>query len=310
MKKNHPAIEIRLNWFTSLPEKISQCNILLAVCWLCFIPEYSAAAPQPPANLQSIQITDSGGTNQPPIAKISYAIIADGAVNFNGGGSADTDGSISAYKWDFGDGTSATGVTASHQYTTWGDFPVVLTTVDDKGGVGITQLTYTRTQSLEKVGFQELLQDRSGASRAGFPVAVKVVGVPSHNGTLLSISAGLKGNGVARPFRLALYTDLNGKPGTLVPGAITVEKSTSANSFEVLELPIEQGAPQVQLGQQYWIVIETTGTYLFYSDKWVATGQISQKNNVASYNWPAWQEGTAAQAVNSQMGACFFTYAY
>ena len=54
-------------------------------------------------------------------------------VDFDATASADPDGSIIAYQWDFGDGDSATGVTTSHTFDVSGTYTVVLTVVDNTG---------------------------------------------------------------------------------------------------------------------------------------------------------------------------------
>jgi PKD repeat protein len=54
-------------------------------------------------------------------------------VNFDGSASADPDGQIAAYAWAFGDGGTATGATASHQYTSAGTYTAKLTVTDDSG---------------------------------------------------------------------------------------------------------------------------------------------------------------------------------
>ena len=60
-----------------------------------------------------------------------------GAVNqeivFDGSGSRDSDGKISVYSWDFGDGQSASGKTATHQYQHSGRFSALLTVQDNTG---------------------------------------------------------------------------------------------------------------------------------------------------------------------------------
>lgn len=50
-------------------------------------------------------------------------------------GSSDPDGTIAGYSWSFGDGGTATGVTASHQFAVAGTFPVTLTVTDNSGAV-------------------------------------------------------------------------------------------------------------------------------------------------------------------------------
>ena len=51
------------------------------------------------------------------------------AVSFDAGGSSDNAGIVS-YDWDFGDGTSGTGKTTTHEYTSEGTYTVTLTVKD------------------------------------------------------------------------------------------------------------------------------------------------------------------------------------
>ncbi len=61
-------------------------------------------------------------------------------VNFDGSDSYDPDADPLSYSWDFGDGTTASGVTPEHIFTAAGDFAVVLTVSDSalNSTVGLT----------------------------------------------------------------------------------------------------------------------------------------------------------------------------
>ncbi|MBC7723892.1 MAG: PKD domain-containing protein [Burkholderiaceae bacterium] len=55
----------------------------------------------------------------------------------NGNTSSDPDGTIAGYAWDFGDGSTATGATASHTYASAGTRTVTLTVTDDRGATNV-----------------------------------------------------------------------------------------------------------------------------------------------------------------------------
>ena len=66
-------------------------------------------------------------------------------VNFDGSGSSDPDGIIDSYDWDFGDGSTGTGVNVTRAYSSAGTYTVTLA-VEDNGGE-TTQDTATVTVS-------------------------------------------------------------------------------------------------------------------------------------------------------------------
>lgn len=83
----------------------------------------------PPANL----VPTASFTATPAKGMVSLAVAVDGA------GSRDPDGTIASYRWNFGDGATATGVTALHTYTKPGRFRIELTVTDSKGAVDSTE---------------------------------------------------------------------------------------------------------------------------------------------------------------------------
>ncbi len=71
--------------------------------------------------------------NAPPVADAGAdrLVGVNQEVLFDGSGSADPDGAITSWTWDFGDGTQASGVNVRHRYRASGRFPVTLTVTDE-----------------------------------------------------------------------------------------------------------------------------------------------------------------------------------
>ena len=87
-------------------------------------------------SLKGVTITDAANTNKAPVATFTYSISGD-TVSFDASGSTDPDGTITAYKWDFGDGKSGVGASTTHTYVSKGNFNVILTVTDNAQGVAL-----------------------------------------------------------------------------------------------------------------------------------------------------------------------------
>jgi PKD repeat protein len=97
-----------------------------------------------PAQSVTLFVVPAGGgpVNQPPVANFvatPTSGVAPLTVAFDASLSSDPDGTIASYGWAFGDGGTATGVTASHQYVAAGSYNAVLTIRDN------LNLTSTKT---------------------------------------------------------------------------------------------------------------------------------------------------------------------
>jgi len=91
--------------------------------------------------------TVAAGTGQPPIASLT-ANPTSGTVpltvNFSAAGSDDPDGTVVAYAWDFGDGGSQSGGTATQRmYNTPGTYTATLTVTDNAGLTDTRSVTIT-----------------------------------------------------------------------------------------------------------------------------------------------------------------------
>lgn len=88
-------------------------------------------------SLNSVSIANVAGTNSPPVANFTYTQSGD-TFSFDASDSSDSDGSISQYKWDFGDGSVAEGISVTH--TSSENFLATLTIVDDTQNITLKQI--------------------------------------------------------------------------------------------------------------------------------------------------------------------------
>ena len=134
-------------------------------------------------------LTDSAdpdcASNVAPVADPNgpYNASVGSPVSFDGGGSTDSDGSVVAYEWTFGDGSSATGVAPTHTYLADGTFDVTLTVTDDGGAIDTASTTATITaQPLPPIA------DAGGpySGVVGAPVSFDGTGSGDPDGTITS----------------------------------------------------------------------------------------------------------------------------
>ena len=85
-----------------------------------------------------VDVIDPGG----PTASFTHSCVGT-LCDFDGTSSTDPDGTVVSYDWDFGDGNTATGATASHTYALSGIYNVSLTVADDIGNTTTTTTSIT-----------------------------------------------------------------------------------------------------------------------------------------------------------------------
>jgi PKD repeat protein len=82
--------------------------------------------------------------NEAPVAAFTTST-ANLNVSVDASGSTDSDGTITSYAWDFGDGQTGSGVTASHSYTAAGNYMVTLTVTDNQSATNAVTHQVTAT---------------------------------------------------------------------------------------------------------------------------------------------------------------------
>ena len=82
---------------------------------------------------------------QPPLAALTgtASLSEGGSASFDASGSLDPDGSIVSHAWNFGDGSTGAGATATHVYAQDGEYLVTVTTTDNDGLTDTASLTVT-----------------------------------------------------------------------------------------------------------------------------------------------------------------------
>ncbi len=108
-------------------------------------------------------------SNYPPQVSIAASAVSGVApllINFTASAS-DPDGSIVSYKWDFGDGQSASGASVSHTYQSAGAFTARVTVIDDSGAYATDSVSITVTESLLPPGSEIVLYASQAPVKAG-----------------------------------------------------------------------------------------------------------------------------------------------
>ncbi len=177
------------------------------------------------------------GGGAAPTANIANSPIGGQApctMVFNGTGSADPDGVVAAWYWDFGDGTAGSGRLATHTYTQPGRYTASLTVVDDSG------LRDTRT-------VQVVISGAGGNKAPEVEAGPSVIGAV---GEAIAIAGSVADDGLPTPPGnvTAQWSKLSGTGN--VTFATASQPSTTANFSAAGEYVLQLSAADGQLTSQ------------------------------------------------------------
>jgi PKD repeat protein len=94
----------------------------------------------------SVIISDTQPENDAPISSFTASPASCASplyVIFDGSSSTDPDGTIQEYQWDFGDGSSASGIPPEHTFTDIAEYTVKLRVIDYLDGTAVSTKTIT-----------------------------------------------------------------------------------------------------------------------------------------------------------------------
>jgi PKD repeat protein len=189
-------------------------------------------------------ITDTPPVNVPPTANANgpYSGITDSAVSFSSAGSSDSDGTITGYSWNFGDGSSSNQANPSHTYVAAGTYTVTLTVTDNNGATGSDATTATITDALVDctplTGVSINSTSQSGCAEQAIPVQD-----PLLNGAFRVLAINDLGmhcgdydtriSSILPPFQVLLGQVIErGVTPTLNPAGVSLEYSAVSNEFD------------------------------------------------------------------------------
>ena len=142
---------------------------------------------------------DDGGTDTADVAvqvnanvgptAVANANITGGQVPltilFSSAGSADTDGGITSYAWDFGDGNSSSSPNPTYSYSIPGSYTATLTVADSEGETDSSALSVT-ADAIPNVAPTAVVAAVPLSVRQGLPVSFSSLGSGDSDGTITS----------------------------------------------------------------------------------------------------------------------------
>ncbi len=193
----------------------------------------------------SIIIYASAAANQIPIATITASTTTGTiplTVTFNGSSSRDPDGQIVSYAWNFGDGGTATGATATHIYTKTGNYAASLSVTDNKGASASRSLLIIASTPTNQAPIAAIVQS---ASSGTVPLTISFDGSSSRDpdGQIVSYAWNFGDSSTASGVSAShIYPSVGTYTATLT---VTDNKGATASSSTVINASLSINHPPV-----------------------------------------------------------------
>lgn len=243
----------------------------------------------------AVTVTAPPPVNQSPVATFTAAV-QDQHVDVDAAGSADPDGSIAAYNWSFGDGATASGSTAAHDYAAAGSFDVTLTVTDNQGATAIKteQIKVTAPAPVNQppvATFTSTVQDLN--------VALDASASTDPDGTLAAYAWSF-GDGGTATGATATHTYAVADTYTVT---LTVTDNLGATGVTTSQVTVTAAAPANQAPQA-----DFTSTVQDLGITVNGSGSKDPDGTVADWAWNFGDGGTASGATASHSYAVAGTF--
>lgn len=133
------------------------------------------------AEVSNSPVADAGPDQS---ATVGQTVTMDGSASYD----PDSDGSIISYSWNFGDNTTASGLTTTHAYASAGTYNVILTVTDNDALTGVDTATVTVAEQPAEVSMHvaniEMSLSARTAGRNIFTKANAIVTIVDANGNV------------------------------------------------------------------------------------------------------------------------------
>jgi PKD repeat protein len=238
-------------------------------------------------------------TDEPPVAAFAVGAPTPEAgqpVAFDASASSDSDGSIVAYAWNFGDGHFTSGRTPTHTFTQTGTYTVTLTVTDSDG---------------QRASASQPVSVLAGPSARFTPSAVQAL-----EGTSIGFdTTGSVGGASGAAITGYTWSFGDGSTGT---GAAPTHTYTTAGSYRV-KLTVTDAAGASSSSTQTVTVLDEPPTAVFATTPAVPTlgravsfdgsGSSDPDGRIASYAWDFGDgtTGTGANATHAYQSAGTYT---
>ncbi|NNE34211.1 MAG: PKD domain-containing protein, partial [Rhodothermales bacterium] len=235
--------------------------------------------------------------NRPPVASFTATPASSSdpfQMSFDGSASADVDGTVRNYLWNFGDGSTASGPSVSHTYSTAGNYTASLSVTDDDGAVGAATalLNITEPAPPENVAPSASFTAAPAADGNGLKIDLNASSSSDPDGSISSYSwtfgDGTSGNG-----RTVSHTYASGGTYNV---RLTVRDNESATGTSSASITVTDPAEPVNQQPVASFTAAPTGAAEGMEYEFDASNSVDTDGTIGSYSWTFGDGQTATGA--------------